>query len=94
MSIIYKLSVDPHNHQLPVSLRGQLVEHCIGITEVRVQVPFKSEFSGLSRYSLSRASNTMFLIFVGAHLFFVAQIGLHRPLSRSLGGHENIKGGE
>ena len=71
MSIIYELSVDPHNHQLPVSLRGQLIEHYIGVTEVRVQVPFTSEFSGLSHYSLSRASNKYYVsYFCGCTFIF------------------------
>ena len=47
-------------------------------------------------------NTTMLLIFVGAHLFFVALIGLHRPLSSTryfgfetrLDGHENCQDGE
>ena len=36
---IYGLIIDPHNELLPVGLIAQLVEHCTGITEVRVQIP-------------------------------------------------------
>ena len=31
-----RLIIGPHNNQLPVGLTAQLVEHCIGIAEVRV----------------------------------------------------------
>ena len=41
-STIYGLIIDPHNNQLPVGLIAQLVEHCTGIAEVRVLVPFRS----------------------------------------------------
>jgi len=30
--------IDPHNDLIPVGLRGQLVEHCTGIAEVRVGI--------------------------------------------------------
>ena len=39
---IYELIIDPHNDLLPVGLIAQLVEHCTGIAEVRVQVPRSS----------------------------------------------------
>lgn len=34
-----RLTRDPHNDQIPVGLTAQLVEHCTGIAEVRVQIP-------------------------------------------------------
>ena len=34
--IIYHLIIDPHNDQLPIGLMARLVDHCTGITEVRV----------------------------------------------------------
>ena len=35
--------MDPHNGKLPVGLIVQLVEHCTGITEVRVGILFMPE---------------------------------------------------
>ena len=35
ISIIYRCIIDPHNNQLPVGQIAQLVEHCIGIAEIR-----------------------------------------------------------
>ena len=49
ISTIYGLIIDPHDNQLPVGLTAQLVEHCTGIAEGRVQVLFGPFF----RYSLS-----------------------------------------
>ena len=42
---IYGLIIDPHNHQLLVGVIAQLMEHCAGIAEVWVRVPFRPEFS-------------------------------------------------
>ena len=39
-----RLIIDPHNNQLPVDLIAYLVEHCNGITEVRIWVMFRPEF--------------------------------------------------
>ena len=52
-----------HNDQLPVGLIAQLVKHCTGIAKVGVRIPFRLNFSGLSRYYISsvkklRRSNT------------------------------------
>ena len=44
ISTVYGLIIDPHNDQLSVGLTAQLVEHCTGIAEVRVRVPFRSFF--------------------------------------------------
>lgn len=44
------LFMDPHNDRLPVDLVAQMVEHCIGIAELRVRVPFRPEFSLLKKY--------------------------------------------
>ena len=44
ISIIYGLIMDPYKDQLPVGLITRLVEHCSGIAEVRVRVPFRPEF--------------------------------------------------
>ena len=38
VSITYGLIIDPRDDQFPVDLRAQLVEHCIGIAEVRVRI--------------------------------------------------------
>ena len=51
----WKIIIDPHNNQLLVGLIAQRVEHCTGIAEVRVRVPFRPEFFGLTHYYLSRA---------------------------------------
>ena len=40
------ISVNCRENQ--VGLIGQLVEHCTGIAEVRVQIPFKREFLRIS----------------------------------------------
>ena len=45
MSTIYGLIIDPHNHNLPFGLIGQLVEHCTGVAEVRVRVPISAGLS-------------------------------------------------
>ena len=45
--------MDPHNGQLPVGLIAQLVEHCTGMAEVRVQDPFRP----FSPYCLSSDHN-------------------------------------
>jgi len=31
---IYRLTIDPHNKQLPVDLLAQLIEHCTSIAEI------------------------------------------------------------
>lgn len=36
--------INSHNDQLSVGLIAQLIEHCTGIIEVRVQVLFRPEF--------------------------------------------------
>ena len=41
---IYGLIIAPHNDLLPVGLITQLVEHCTGIAEVRVGIPFRPKF--------------------------------------------------
>ena len=46
VSMAYGLTIDPRDDQFPVDLRAQLVEHCTGITEVRVRVPFRGPFLG------------------------------------------------
>ena len=38
--------MNSYNHQLPVGVIAQLVEHRTNITEVRVQVLFRPEFLG------------------------------------------------
>ena len=57
MSVIYGLSVDPHNHQLPVGPIGELVERCISMTEVMVEVSFSSEFQAFFVTSCVRLGN-------------------------------------
>ena len=32
----------PHNNLLPVGKIAQLVDHCTGLTEVRIQIPFQA----------------------------------------------------
>ena len=44
ISTVSRLIIDPQNDQLLVGLIAQLVEHCTGITEVRVWVSFRPEF--------------------------------------------------
>ena len=51
----WKIIIDPHNDQLSVGLIAQRVEHFTGIAEVRVWVPFRPEFFGLTHYYLSSA---------------------------------------
>jgi len=46
--------MDPHSDQLPVGLIAQLVEHCTGITEVRVRVPLKHEAINKALFILGR----------------------------------------
>ena len=41
---IYRLIIDPHDNFLPVGLIAQLEEHCTRIAEIKVRVPFRSEF--------------------------------------------------
>ena len=41
---IYGLIIDPHNDQLPFALIDQLVQHCPGIAQDRVRVPFRLTF--------------------------------------------------
>ena len=36
--------MNSQHDQLPVGLIAQLVEHCTGIAEVRVPIPFKHDF--------------------------------------------------
>ena len=38
--------MNSRNHQLPVGVVAQLVEHCTSIAEVGVQVPFRPESCG------------------------------------------------
>ena len=42
---IYGLIIDPHDVQLLVGLIAQMLEHCAGIPEVRVGVPFQAWIS-------------------------------------------------
>ena len=51
----WKIIIDPHNDPLSVGLIAQRVEHSTGIAEVRVRVPFRPEFFGLTHYFLSSA---------------------------------------
>ena len=44
ISTLYELMIDPHNDQLPVGVVAQLVEHCSGIAEVWVRVPYRPIF--------------------------------------------------
>ena len=41
----YGVMIDPHNDLIPVGLRGQLVEHCTGIAEVRVGILIRAFLS-------------------------------------------------
>ena len=51
---IYELIIDPHEERLQVGHIAQLVEHCTGITDVRVRVLFAPElFSPFFFYCLS-----------------------------------------
>ena len=45
------------NSLLFFGLIAQLVEHCISIAEVTVRVPFRPEFTSLTRYCLSSAKS-------------------------------------
>ena len=44
ISTICGLIIAPHSDQFPVGLIIQLVEHCTGVTKVRLQVLFRYEF--------------------------------------------------
>lgn len=44
MSIMYEAIVDPPNDQLQVCVTAQLIEHCTGISEVRLRVPLELTF--------------------------------------------------
>ena len=39
---ICKLIIKPHNKQLQGDLLAQLVEHCTGISEVKVRIPIQA----------------------------------------------------
>ena len=43
-SFLPRVIIDPHNDQLPVGLTAQQAGHYTGITELRIQIPIRSEF--------------------------------------------------
>jgi len=43
-ALLCRLIMDPHNDQLPVALIAQLVDHCTGIADFRVEAQIRPEF--------------------------------------------------
>ena len=54
------------NDQLPVSLLAQLIEHCTGIAEVMVQIPYRPEFFSGLLFTTSQ------VVFITAKITFTA----------------------
>lgn len=82
ISTIYRLIIEPHNYQLPGGLIAQLVEHCIVIKDVRVQVPL----GPFLHYCLLSLADVIVLVNIsvlshsgGAFVSTLSTIAIHRP---------------
>lgn len=56
MSIMYEVIVDPPNDQLQVCVTAQLIEHCTGISEVKLRVSFELTFQAFLSAAINAKS--------------------------------------
>ena len=53
---MYEAIVDPPNDQLQVCVTAQLIEHCTGISEVRLRVPLELTFQAFLSATINARS--------------------------------------
>ena len=56
VSIMYGVIVDPHNDHLQVGVITQVIEHCTGIAEVGLRVPFELIFQAFLSAAINARS--------------------------------------